>query len=238
MKRATVDEYPEQVRSPGTQQDSEATMNHTSRFLAVLSLALGLLFSLPSRAQDSPSLGDLARQAQKDKEKDKANKPAAKVITNDDMPSSSSAGSLAASLGTGAAPVSPGTSSANVSPAEKLAQLEKIVDAIETLDKPTLARVALQDKSGVDFPGRAAWEQRLVSARDAYVVQARAVLQKARGIVASANDLKGIQDPNDPRIKEVNARLQNLIRDAVQTDAGLQSVMMEGRDLASQPATH
>lgn len=213
-------------------------MNQTFRILAGLSLGLALSFGLPVRAQDSPSLGDLARQAQKDKEKDKANKPAAKVFTNDDMPSSSAGGGMAAALGSAAAPASAGTSSANVSPAERLAQLEKIVDAVEVLDKATLVRVALQDKSGVDFAGRAAWEQRLVSARDAYVVQARSVLQKARGIVASADDLKGIKDPNDPRIKEVNARLQNLIHDAVQTDSGLQSVIMEGRDLASQSSPH
>lgn len=213
-------------------------MNHTSRILATLSLGLALSFTLPTRAQDSPSLGDLARQAQKDKEKDKANKPVAKVITNDDMPSVSATGGAAASLGTGVAPAPQGSAGASVSPAEKLVQLQKIVDAVELLDKPTLVRGALQDKSGVDFPGRAAWEQRLVSARDAYVVQARSVLQKARGIVASADDLKGITDPNDPRIKEVNARLQNLIHDAVQTDSGLQSVIMEGRDLASQAGAH
>ncbi|SRR5579871_3292980 len=238
MEKATLDEYPEQARSPGTRQDNEATMNQTSKLLAAVSLVLALFFSLPAHAQDSPSLGDLARQAQKDKEKDKANKPAAKVFTNDDMPSGGASGGVVGPLGSGLAPASPGSAGGNASPAERLAQLEKIVDIVESLDKATLVRTALQDKSGVDFPGRASWEQRLMSARDAYVVQARSVLQKAKGIVEAAEDLKGIKDQSDPRIKDVNARLQELIRDAVKTDAGMQSVIMEGRDLASQSAAH
>jgi hypothetical protein len=226
------------MRPPERSKTNEAAMNRTPKFLAALSLVLAFFFSLPGHGQDSPSLGDLARQAQKDKEKDKASKPAAKVFTNEDMPSRSGAGGGAAMLGAGAPPASQGASSANISPAEKLAQLEKIVDVVESLDKATLVRTALQDKSEVNFPGRAAWEQRLSSARDTYVVQARAVLQKAKEIVSSADTIKGIKDPNDPRVKEVNARLQNLMRDAVQTDAGMQSVIMEGRDLASQAGTH
>ena len=45
--------------------------------------ALAVVFCLPVRGQDSPSLGDLARQAQA--QKDKTNKPPAKVFTNDDL---------------------------------------------------------------------------------------------------------------------------------------------------------
>src|SRR5215469_6127459 len=153
MEKATVDGYPEQVRSPGTQQENEATMNHSSRFLAALSLALGLFLTLPARAQDSQSLGDLARQAQKDKEKDKASKPAAKVITNEDMPSNSATSGAAGPLASGLAPASQAGASSNLSPSEKLAQLEKVMDIIGSLDKATLVRTALQDKSGVDFPG-------------------------------------------------------------------------------------
>lgn len=214
-------------------------MLKSPRLLAALTLALALFFGFPAHAQDSPSLGDLARQAQKDKEKDKAAKPAAKVITNDDMPSG---GGAAGAFGSGFAPSPQGggqaPGSANASPAEKLAQLEKIVDAVEVLDKATLVNTALKEKSDVNFPGRAAWEQRLMSARDTYVVQLRIVLQKAREIAASADSLKGNKDPNDPRLKEMNARLQDLIRDAVQTDARMQAVIMEGRDLASQPVAH
>ena len=56
--------------------------------------------------------------------------------------------------------------------------------------------------------------------------------------MATADSLKGTQDPNDPRVKEMSAKLQSLMRDAVRTDAALQAVMIEGRDLAAQPAAH
>ncbi|HWX38359.1 MAG TPA: hypothetical protein VNY09_03905 [Candidatus Sulfotelmatobacter sp.] len=199
---------------------------------------LALIFSLPAHGQDSPSLGDLARQAQKDKDKDKANKPAAKVFTNDNMPSGGASAVLGAVLEGGSGSAAPGQAGANASPAEKLAELDRFVDQVATVDRATLVRNVLKEKSNVDFPGRAAWEQRLFTARDTYVLQARAVLQKARQILASADSLKGSQDPNDPRVKEVNAGLQAFARDAVQTDAGFVAVINEGRDLASLPSAH
>ena len=211
-----------------------------ARSLALIAAcALALAICAPSRAQDSPSsspsLGDLARQAQKDK--DKANKPAAKVLTNDDLPSSS--GGVSSALGGGLGPMAqlpagskPG---AAPSPAEKLAMMETLLDRVDSLDRATLVRNALQGQDA-DFPGRAKWEERLFAAKQAYVAQARELLQKARQIVASADGLKGSQDPNDPRVKEMGARLQSLIRDAVRTDSAFQAVMIEGRDLAAQPA--
>jgi hypothetical protein len=205
------------------------------RGLRLLSVSvLTVIFSYPAAAQDSPSLGDIARQAQKNREKDRASKPAAKVLTNDDMPSGAS--SAGVTLGGGSA--SPVPSEANLTPAQQLDQLDSVVTRVAALDKAALVRNVLQEKSEVNFPGRAAWEQRLLAARDAYVAQNRAVIQKARQIVASADSLKGTPDPNDPRVKELAARLQNLTRDAVQTDAGLQAVVIEGRDLASQPGAH
>ena len=207
------------------------------RYLSLFAaFSLVLVVGMPVRAQDSPSLGDLARQAQKDKEKDKASKPAAKVFTNDDMPSS--AGIASAAFGGGAGPAGMGQDGTNLTPAQQLALLDALVNKIESLDKTTLIRNVLKDKSDVNFPGRAAWEQRLMTAKAAYVEQARAVLQKARQIVASAENLKGAQDPNDPRVKEIAARLQSLTRDAVQTDAGLRAVIIEGQDLATQGRAH
>jgi hypothetical protein len=208
-------------------------MRRNLSLVAVFSLSL--IFSLPTRAQDSPSLGDLARQAQKDKDRDKASKPTAKVFTNDDLPSGAG---IAGALGGGMGSASTGRETPHASPAEQLNQLDAVVNRVESLDKATMVRNVLGDKSNVNFPGRAAWEQRLMSARDTYVMQARAVLQKARQIIASADSLKGNQDPNDPRVKDLNAKLQTLTRDAVQTDAGLQAVVVEGRDLASLPTAH
>jgi hypothetical protein len=95
----------------------------------------------------------------------------------------------------------------------------------------------LKDKD-IDFPGRSRWEERLVAARDTYVVQSRELIRKARQIVTAADEIKDRPaDPSDPRVKEMGTRLQVLFRDAVKTESALQAVVVEGRDLASQPAT-
>ena len=207
--------------------------------IAACALALGTCASM--RAQDSssssPSLGDLARQAQKDKDKDKANKATAKVLTNDDLPSGSigASATLGGGLGQTAQLSSGGKPGADPSPAEKLAMLETVLDRVEGLDRATLVHNALNGKDA-DFPGRAKWEERLFAAKETYVTQGRELVQKARQIVASAESLKGNQDPNDPRVKELSVKLQSLIRDAVRMDSAFQAVMIEGRDLAAQPA--
>ena len=211
------------------------------RLILIAACALALAACASTRAQDSssssPSLGDLARQAQKDKAK--ANKPAAKVLTNDDLPSSSGGASdaLGGSFGQVAQLPSGGKPGADPSPAEKLAMMETLINHVDSLDRATLVHNVLNGKD-VDFPGRAKWEERLFAAKQTYVVQAREMLQKAKQIVASADSFKGNQDPNDPRVKEMGARLQTLIRDAVQMDSAFQAIMIEGRDLASQQAAH
>jgi hypothetical protein len=211
----------------------------TRNSILIAACALALVTFEFARAQDSPSsspsLGDLARQAQKDK--DKANKPAAKVLTNEDLPSSSGAVSAVPGSGLGqVAQVPAGSKSgAAISPAEKLAMMETFLNQVDSLDRAALVRNVLNGKD-VDFPGRAKGEERLFAAKQAYVAQARELVQKTRQIIASADSLKGTQDPNDPRVKEMSARLQALMRDAVQTESGLQAVMMEGRDLAAVPA--
>jgi len=202
----------------------------------IASCALALAVCAPGRGQDTPSLGDLARQAQKDK----ANKPPVKVLTNDDLSLSSRGtnGVLSAVLdGSSGAPAL-GRGAPNLSPADKFAQIDKFVDQVEAVDKATLVRNVLKDKSNVNFSGRAAWERRLFAARDVYVTQARAVLQRGRQILASAESLKGTQDPNNPRMKEIDAELQAFARDALETDARLLAVINEGIDLASQPSEH
>jgi len=209
------------------------------RLSLIAACALALVTCASARAQDSPSsspsLGDIARQAQKDK----ANKPPAKVLTNDDMSSGSGGSSalLDGSAGQSEQMASGNKSGAAPSPTEKLAKMEALLDQVESLDRATLVRTALEGKDS-DFPGRAKWEERLLAAKQAYVTQARDEVQKAREIVASADSLKGVQDPNDPRVKDVKAKLQSLVREAVQTESAFQAVMIEGRDLAAQPAAH
>jgi hypothetical protein len=211
--------------------------------ILIAACALALITFASARAQDSspstPSLGDLARQAQKDKDKDKGSKPAAKVLTNDDLPASSSGAFAALGGGFGPAAELPpgGKPGAESSPAERLAMMEAALNRLESMDRPTLIRAALNGKD-VDFQGRAAWENRLVTTKETYVTQARELVQKAREIAASADDMKGGRDPNDPRIKDLSAKLQALVRDAVRADSAMQAVMIEGRDLAAQPAAH
>ena len=206
--------------------------------LALAVCALALAVCAPGRGQDSPSLGDLARQAQKDK--DKSSKPPAKVLTNEDL--SSSSGGVTSALGSGLGPVAPSTGTAGSpgatpTPDESLNRLDSLLRQVDSLDRATLAHNVLQDKD-INFPGRAKWEERLFAAKQTYVTQGRAMLQKARQIEASAESLKGSQDPNDPRAKDLAAKLQDLVRDGVQVGAAFQAVMMEGRDLASQDAAH
>src|ERR1700686_527604 len=117
------------VRRPGS-RPQEDTMLRSLSFIAACALAL--VFCSPGRGQDSPSLGDLARKAQKDK----ANKPTAKVITNDDMPSSSGGISPALGGGLGGQIVQPGSAGKTnelQSPAESLEKLQSVVDQLDSL---------------------------------------------------------------------------------------------------------
>ncbi len=206
------------------------------KFSLIAVCALALAVCGTARAQDStsssPSLGDLARQAQKDKNRDKADRPVAKVLTNEDLPSASGG-----SLGQIGQMSAEGQPSANATPAEKLAMLETFLNRVQSLDRAELVRSVLNGNTA-DFPGRAQWENRLVAAKNAYVSQGRDLVQKARQIIASADGLKGNPDPNDPRVKEMSAKLQSLFQEAVKTNAGLQAVIIEGRDLSAQAPAH
>jgi hypothetical protein len=199
--------------------------------------ALTLVFCVSARGQDSSSLGDVARQAQKDR--NKSDKAAAKVITNDDLPSRSSGGSSAAGAGSGRV-VQPGTAGApdTVStPAEGLEKIQSSLDHVDSLDRAALATTVLDGNSS-NFPGRAKWEERLFAAKQAFVSQGRALLQKARQLEASAEGMKDIQDPNDPRVKSFTAQLEQLVQENQQNSAAFQAVVAEGKELAAQTAAH
>jgi hypothetical protein len=203
-------------------------LSRTLNFIAGCLLVLAIC--VPARSDDpQQSLGDIARQAQKDK----ANKPAAKVVTNDDMPSTSTADPLGQVARTSPS----GKPGAEPTPGEQLEKIEAFLNVVDTLDRTRLAKDVLQDKD-VNFPGRAQWEQRLDTAKQTYVIQGRALIAKARQIVDTADSLKGVQDQNDPRAKEMKVKLQDLMRDAVQTGASFQAVIIEGRDLATQASEH
>jgi hypothetical protein len=202
--------------------------------------ALTLLLGLPGHSQDSPSLGDLARQAQKDK----SNAPARKVITNEDLPSGSVLGSsgsgsgLGGSLNAGLGPATPsGKPGAAASPLQSLDRMEATMNQIDSLDRASLVKNVLQGANS-DFPGRAKWEERLYAAKLDYVSQGHSLVQRGKQLLASSDSLHGNRDPNDPRVKELDEQLKDLVRDAVRADATFQAVMLEGRDLAGQASPH
>ena len=192
---------------------------------------LVLFFCLPGHGQDSPSLGDLARQLQKEK----GNTPGTKTITNDDIPSASTPSSSA--IGEVSNSRVPGKPGPSANPSEELARIESMLSKIDSLDRATLAKAVLE---GVDsnFPGRSQWEQKMYAAKLVYVAQGRELMQKAKQLQASAQTLQGGRDPNDPRVKDLTNRLKELVRDGVRADATFQAVILEGRDLASQSSSH
>ena len=204
-------------------------MPRSLSFIAAFLLALAVCF--PGHAQNSPSLGDLARQAQKDK----SNAPVKKVFTNDDLSTGSSSGAGLASSGVDAiaAPAAPGKHAAAPSAEHAVAQLEGLINQIDALDRATLVKNALQGVD-TDFPGRSKWEQRLFAAKKIYVARGHELLQDAKQIQAAAESLRGVQDPSDPRMKDLANRLQALVRDGTRSDAAFQAVILEGRDLAAQ----
>jgi hypothetical protein len=199
----------------------------------IAACALALIICSPGRGQDSPSLGDVARQAQKDK----ANKPPAKVITNDDMGSGSGGVSSAQGAGSGRVvqPGAAGDPGGIQSPGEGLDRLQSSVDHLDSLDRATLATDVLEGNNS-DFPGRAKWEERLFAAKQTFVSQTRAIIQKARQLTASSESIKDAQDPNDARVKNLATKLDQLVQQAQQDSAAFQAVVAEGKNIAAHPA--
>src|SRR6266852_4629044 len=155
-------------------------------------------------AQDQPSLGDVARQARKDKEKNNA--PSKKVITDDSLPSSK--GLSGAALGDLSSTQSSDGGSATARALAKLEQAEAALDKLAPLDRATLAKAALLDND-VDFPNRRNWEGKLFAAKEHYVSHGRELIGELKQIVADARAQQaspggqGKMSPDDPRAKEM-----------------------------------
>jgi len=200
-------------------------------FLALL--AWVLIPSTPGYAQDQPSLGDVARQARKDKEKNAAQPK--RVITDDNLPSSKPLGGLG-DLGSSK---NAGDGIAMARGSEALDRAETALNKLDPLDRATLAKAALLDND-VDFPNRPRWEDKLYSAKQQYVSHGRELFQQMRQIMADVQSLQSSQggqrklSSDDPRAQELLRRLQEIVQDAVRTENAYQSVVMEGWDLAKQ----
>jgi hypothetical protein len=202
----------------------------------LLALIWGLIPSLPSYAQDQPSLGDVARQVRKDKEKNAAQPKT--VITDETMPPSKTLnglGDLGSSQGAG-------DGSRIATALAGLDKAEAALNKLDPLDRATLAKAALLDND-VDFPGRRAWEDKLYLAKEQYVSHGRELFREMRQILADVQAMQagqggqGKMSPNDPRAQQLLKRVQEIVQDAVRTESAYQSVVMEGWDRAKQ-ATH
>lgn len=202
-------------------------------FLA--SLVWVLLPSTPAFSQDQPSLGDVARQARKDKEKN-ATKPKT-VITDDTLPSSKGLSGLA--LGElGSSQASAGGSKTDQAMA-RVAEAEAGLKQLDVLDRATLAKAVLLDND-VDFPNRRAWEDKLYAAKDRYVSHERELIAELKQIAMEVQSAQASQsgqgkfDASDPRAQQMRQRLQEIVQEALRTEQVYRAVVMEGWDLAKQ----
>lgn len=205
-------------------------------FAAVLALSL----CPPLFAQDSPSLGDVARQARKEKEaRDKGKQSAQKVITNDELPSGSAISTIG--LGSIGSSKSGGQTGSFSSP--ELDRLEAALQKLDSLDRASLAKLALQDKD-VNFAHRSEWEQRLFDAKQTYVSRLQLIIGQLKQVIDSAKALEASRSgqaplsQDDPRVAALRVRVKQLAQAAVETSAQFQAVVLEGRNLASDAASH
>jgi len=184
--------------------------------------------------QDQPSLGDVARAARKDKEKNNA-KPKT-VITDDTLPSSKGLGGL--SLGDLGSSQSSGGGNALAQAMARVDEAEAGLKQMDALDRATLAKAVLLDND-VDFPNRRNWEDKLYAAKDHYVSRERELIVELKQIVAQVQSMQASQgkqklNPDDPQAQQTLRRLQEIVQDALRTEQVYRGVVMEGWDLAKQ----
>jgi hypothetical protein len=201
-------------------------------FLAALAWLLTPSTPVRAQDQDQPSLGDVARAARKEKEKNAARPKA--VITDDTLPSGkglSGLGDLGSSQGSGGG-------DALAKALAKVDEAEAGLKQLDALDRSTLAKAVLLDND-VDFVGRRNWEDKLYGAKERYVSHERDLVAELKQIVAQVQSMEASQgnqklNPDDPRAKQMLIRVQEIIQDAVRTEQIYRAVVMEGWDLAKQ----
>jgi hypothetical protein len=220
----------------GELSDGGHIMLKSTAIHLVLVLATSLCAAATYGQDQQPSLGEIARQARKDKEKN-ANAPK-KVLTDDDIVPSSKAlsgindfgNSLSSGSSNDASPIAKGMAAMN--------HVEEILNKLDPMDRATLAKLVLMDND-VEFASRRAWEDKLYAAKQQYVSHCREIVRDGRQILEDAQTLKNAQggakmNSNDPRAQEMLHKVQALLQDAVRTDNAYQAVVMEGWDLAKQ----
>jgi hypothetical protein len=204
----------------------------------LIGIAFGSLLALPLHAQDSqPSLGDVARQARKAKEeRDKSAVPQKNVFTDDNFSSGGAAGK--ADLARLDNPQTPSSDRLNAARAV-LDRAARALDMLEPMDRPTLAKLALQG-SDADFAGRRAWEDKLFAAKEHYVSHGRDLCRQTKAVLNEMESLTsgGKVPASDPRAQELGHKARMLMQDAYQTEADFQAIILEGQNLAKQGASH
>jgi hypothetical protein len=188
----------------------------------------------PSQPQAQPSLGDVARQARKDKEKNAAKSKT--VITDDTLPSNN--GLSGAGLADLSSSSSSGGGGSMASALAKVDEAEAELKQMDGLDRTSLAKVVLLDND-VNFPNRRAWEDKLFAAKQRYVSHERELIIELKQMMAQVEAWKNAQggkklDPSDPRAQQLKSRITEIIQDALRTEQDYRAVVMEGWDLAKQ----
>jgi hypothetical protein len=220
------------VRKPGSQFKEDVMPRSLSLIAACL---LALVFCSPGRGQDSHSLGDTARESQKDKD----GRPPAKVFTNEDMHPVSEG--ISAALGApkhdadkqGSDGHDVDNHSGNRSNDGSLEKLQELLNQLASMDRAMLVKNVL-GSTPPNFPGLVKWEEELFVAKQTFVSQSRDALQKEKQLEDSVEDMKGAPDPNDPRLKTVVAKLQEIMEETQQANAAFQAVITEGKNLVAQ----
>jgi hypothetical protein len=207
-------------------------------------LAISLQICPVVRSQDPPqqtpppaSLGDVARKNREEKAaKDKNQATPKNTFTNDGLMSGKSGALLGPGVTTAAG--SGGTGSVFSDAFANMDEATEKLDALGALDNATLFRNATQGIT-VDFPGRKDWEERMVVARQNYVLHGKELIQSARALMMQAKTLHDAQ-PNlsedDPRVKSFMAALQTKTSEAQKMAAEFKAIVAEGHDRAAQAA--
>jgi hypothetical protein len=184
----------------------------------------------PLRAQDSPSLGDLARQNRKDN----SATPAHRVITDDDVVRSAKSDPFSAGSAGPSRPVN------MESARQAISNIEGKMKQLELIDRAALVKIALQGQDA-NFPGRQAWEDKLWDAKLTYIQRGRELVKEANQILTTAQELRNPQDgqklkPDDPKVQAFLERLKQMVQNALRADAAFQAVVIEGWDLSKLAA--
>jgi hypothetical protein len=191
----------------------------------------------PTQTAPPPSLGDLARKYREEKAaQDKATPK--NTFTNEGLVSGKSGSLLGPGISDVTAPRSTGDAFADAM--ARMDDAAKKLDLLGTLDHANLFNLALQGIS-VDFPGRKIWEDKLVAARQNYVVHGKELIRNTQSLMLDAKSLHDAQ-PNlpqtDPRVQSFVNKLKANMSAADKLEADFQAVVEEGHARAMQASGH